>query len=80
MTKGIKANTRKSTLKIEVYKNSNNEWYIVDNITGTRVGVVRLGSKGYRIKIHQIKNTFEVYNYLYKRRQFGINQHTAQAC
>ncbi len=63
------SNKRKSTLNLEVYKD-NEVWYIVDNITGTRVGVVRLGSKGYRIKIYQIKNTYEVYNYLYKRRQF----------
>ena len=79
MTKAIKATNRKSTLDLDIYK-CNTEWYIVDNITGTRVGVVRLGPKGYRIKIYQIKNTFEVYNYLYERRQFGINQQsTVQA-
>ena len=59
--------------KLEVISNrSTGKHLIQDTHTGEKLGYAYLTPRGYRIKIHQIKNTYTVLSYLSLRGLFGV--------
>ena len=78
MINEMKVRDRQRTMNLAVSKDGN-DWQINDTLTSRHVGTVTVTPKGHRIKIHQIKDTYEVYSWLYMRRMFGVTQYLIQA-